>query len=86
MKPPLPPDRVAALLKTHGAAANHRKFSRLDNLGRRARKVLNEDEVRDIRARWNAGEKLESIAHDYGVTMPCVSMIGTGQRRAEVKP
>lgn len=92
MTPPLPAARVAALLKTPKPtpqsaakrAPRPRKFDRLANFGTRARKVLTDAEVRDIRTRWEAGEKLDSIAHDYGVTMACVSMIGTRQRRREV--
>lgn len=83
MNPPQPSARVAALRKKRKPKV---KFNRLANLGTRARKILSDDDVRDIRARWKAGEKLDSIAHDYRVSAPCVSMIGTRQRRAGVKP
>ncbi len=94
MTPPLPADRVRALTakpKTKPKPEPEprrrpRKFNRLANFGKSAKKVLSDAAVRDIRARHDAGEKLDSIARDHGVTMACVSMIGHRQRRAEVKP
>jgi hypothetical protein len=93
MKSPLPAARVAELLGTYRKqvpqgitrkqAAN---FHRLQNLGRHGRKILSDESVRQIRKRYDAQEKLQSIADDFGVTKECVCMIGRRQRRAGVKP
>ncbi len=53
---------------------------RLGNLGSGGSRKVNEGEVRLIRARWEEGEKLESIAAAFGITKAAVSMIGTRQR------
>lgn len=47
------------------------------------RERLTELQVKEIRKRCDAGEKLESIAADFGVTKACVSMIGSRQRRKQ---
>lgn len=52
--------------------------------GNKFRARLTDDQVREIRALYNAGEKLDWIAHKFGTSMPNVSMIGTGARRGRV--
>lgn len=47
------------------------------------RERLTEAQVKEIRKRCDGGEKLESIAADFGVTKACVSMIGSRQRRKQ---
>jgi hypothetical protein len=81
MKTPIPADRVRALL---AQKSSENKFNRLANFGTKAKKELTAEDVRDIRARWSAGEKLASIASSHGCSMGCVSLIGSRQRRAEV--
>jgi len=81
MNTPIPADRVRALLAQKSSA---KKYDRLSNFGSKAKKELTADDVRDIRARWSAGEKLASIAASHGCSMGCVSLIGTRQRRADV--
>ena len=61
-----------------------KKYNRLANFGSKAKKELTAEDVRDIRARWSAGEKLASISASHGCSMGCVSLIGTRQRRADV--
>ena len=79
MKELLAADRVRLLLNTPNG------FNRLANFGSKAKKKLSPEKVRDIRARWEAGEKLASIANLHSVSVSCVSLIGTRQRRADVK-
>lgn len=81
MNTPIPADRVRALL---AKKPSEEKYNRLANFGAKAKKELTVDDVRDIRARWEAGEKLASIASSHGCSMGCVSLIGTRQRRADI--
>jgi hypothetical protein len=67
-----------------GQKPGEKKYNRLANFGTKAKKELTADDVRDIRARWESGEKLASIAASYGCSMGCVSLIGSRQRRADV--
>ena len=75
------PERVRELL---GAPNKHyhAKSGRLRNLGKHAKSVLSEEDCEDIRNRHDVGEKCESIAKDYGISIPYVSMIGNRLRRA----
>jgi hypothetical protein len=61
--------------------AQPRRHRRIDNLGRWVQLKLSESDVADIRRRHDAGEKLEGIAVDYGVSKAYVSMIGSGVRK-----
>jgi hypothetical protein len=81
MKTLIQADRVRALLSQK---PSEEKYNRLANFGARAKKQLTVDDVLDIRARWESGEKLASIAASHGCSMGCVSLIGTRQRRADV--
>ena len=87
MKQLLSPDRVAQLLGTNAQKSQkHQRsqFDRLKNLKKHARKVLSDDDVRAIRKRYEAQEKLASIASEFGVSIPCICMIGTRARRNDV--
>lgn len=81
MKTPIESDRVRALL---AQKPSEEKYNRLANFGSKAKKELTTEDVRDIRARWESGEKLASIAASHGCSMGCVSLIGTRQRRADI--
>lgn len=45
---------------------------------------LTDDQVLDIRRRWEQGEALASIAKRHGISIPYASMIGNGLRRRRV--
>lgn len=45
---------------------------------------LTDQQVIEIRAKWNSHERVEDIARDYGITPAYVSHIGTLKRRASV--
>ncbi len=95
MTSPLSAERVRALLGTAKrqktpakatkptAAPLHHSISNRHADGRWVPNLRSE-EVRDIRARYKAGETGRTIAADYGISQPLVSMIGTGQRKARV--
>ena len=81
MKPILCPSQVRSLL---GVPVQRQVYDRLANFGGKARRKLTLQAVREIRARWDAGEKLATIAAAYGVSIGWVSLIGTRQRWKEV--
>jgi len=83
----LPADRVRALCGTPAKAPNTRLHSSISNRHADGRWVpnLKPEAVRDIRARYQAGEMGRTIAADYGISQPLVSMIGTGRRKAEIQ-
>lgn len=82
MKPTLSPEQIARLLGPQPVQATPAK--QLTN-GRLLHSPLADDVVRDIRRRWSSGEPLRRIANDHGVTMAAVSLIGSRQRRNDVK-
>ena len=45
---------------------------------------LTDDQVRDIRRRYKAGEPPREIARDFGITPPHVTRVATGKRRPTV--
>lgn len=82
MKAPLTADQVARLLGTPTVQA---KPARKLTHGVLLNPPLPDDAVRDIRRRWAAGERLKVIASDHNVTQAAVSLIGSGQRRRDVR-
>lgn len=50
--------------------------------GRDIPKKLSEDQVQEIRRRWNTEERVVDIAHAYGISAGYVSKLGTGQKRS----
>jgi hypothetical protein len=74
----LSPDAVRRLTGQTRAQPRHR---RIDNLGRWVRLKITDEDAAEIRRRVGAGEKLDSIAVDYGVSKAYVSMIGSGIRK-----
>lgn len=64
--------------------ARKKASKRIDNLRNYAREPMSEKAVIDIRARRENGEKLESIAQDYGVTAACICQIARRSRRGDV--
>lgn len=52
--------------------------------GNNFRARISDDQVREIRALYNAGEKLDWIASKFCTSKANVSMIGTGARRGRV--
>lgn len=81
MKPILSPSQVRRLV---GVPVQRKAYDRFANFGAKAKRKLTDQAVREIRARWDAGEKLETIAAAYGVSIGWVSLIGTRQRWKEV--
>lgn len=71
---------------TRVEAERERANRRLANLGSSAKRKLNPEAARTIHLRVAAGEKLQSVANDFGVTMACVCMVARGQRWKEVAP
>ena len=87
MTSPLSPDRVRAICGTPANVPNTRLHSSISNRHADGRFTpnLRPEEVRDIRARYQSGEMGRTIAADYGISQPLVSMIGTGKRKAEIQ-
>lgn len=46
---------------------------------------LTENQVRNIRKRYDDGDPLQAIADYYGVTKACISLIGSRQKRGSVQ-
>lgn len=82
MKAPLTADQVARLLGEQPVQA---KPSKKLTHGVLLNPPLPDDAVRDIRRRWAVGEPLKVIAADHNVTKAAVSLIGSGQRRKDVR-
>jgi hypothetical protein len=82
VKAPLTAEQIGRLLGTQPTQDNPTK--KLTH-GVLLNPPLPDEAVRDIRRRWAAGEAGKIIAEDHNVTQAAVSLIGSGQRRKDVK-
>ena len=79
MNAPLTAEQVARLLGNSSTTQSKKLKPGLRN------PPLPEEIVRDIRRRWDEGQSGKLISAHHRVTQACVSLIGTRQRRKEVK-
>ena len=79
MKAPLTAEQVARLLGNSLTPQSKTVKPGLRN------PPLPEETVLDIRRRWDEGQSGKLISAHHQVTQACVSLIGTRQRRKEVK-